>query len=104
MTKGLIDDELLLSRQDLTDFIECHYATDLDILEITDPSNNLTRAEDSELNQLLQARGIRFEEDYHEGLKSKCVLSGETVVEIESGKSVQERERRPDFYMCYHLD
>ena len=87
----LVDGELLLSSQDLRDFVECNHAADLDILDVTEPSPGIARTEDSDLTRLLQGKGIDFEDGYHRKLVTECTASGKTVVEIDSGKSVKER-------------
>jgi RecB family nuclease, putative, TM0106 family len=82
----LDDGRFLYSASDLVHFLGCHHSIVLDLKSFTE---NLTKAEDSAGNKLLQEKGFRHEADCLQILKDQ----GKKVIEIPKDIKLTERVR-----------
>ena len=83
-----VNGKIIYSSQDLKDFVECKFAIDLDIADL---SLKVPRAADSALDIMLQNKGNDFEEHYHADVKDRYERDGLTVREIPYDGSIEDR-------------
>ncbi len=77
----------LYSPTDLVNFLGCRHASFLDVKAL---SEDMDKAQDSAIGQLLQKKGLEHEAAYLQQLKAE----NKTVVEIPRSSNLQQRNRR----------
>ena len=86
------NDQILTAPSDLVTFLGCYHASFLDVKALSEElskelSEDMDKAEASEIGQLLQKKGLEHEAAYLQQLKDE----GKTVVEIPKNRNLQDR-------------